>query len=649
MKNNIRKYFQFTIIALILIAIFRPLFDAAYHPDFEAYCPLGGIASLMSKLNLGSLSCTMSEVQVTLGIVLIVGTILFGKLFCSYICPIGTVSEWLGRLGDKLKINIKIPDIPDRILRSLKYLLLFATIYFTMNSSELFCKEFDPYFASVTFFSNNDIVWYFAAGTLAVVILGSLFTRMFWCKYLCPLGAIQNIFMNVVIVAGVFVIYFGANLLGANLSLFWLVLGIIAVGMFTEVFFRKSFIFPLTKIKRKTDSCPTCHICNQNCPQGIEIDQYETVDHIDCTLCTDCVYHCPVKQTLNIRKVSKFSKYLAPVATVVLIAVGISLSGFYEFTTLSERWGGFEKVKNIAVYEQTGLKNVKCYGSSQAFKRQIQHIKGIYGLDTYASSHTVEIYYNPEEITPREIKRDIFKPVKQKIRRIGKTAPDSFAVLQVGINNFFDNVDYYDLTYLLRDNKGVYGFETQFGEPVVAYIFYDSTKTTPDEIVKTIEAPEAVIKLRDGSITKHSTNFEAVDPVVQKHLISKAELTKRMFKSYDRRFNKYSKYKPEELSVLVYTMPEAANSSLYRMLSYLTSHLSNWKGIVRLATRFDGTPKAYVFFVKEKITPDEVKKAISSKMLKVHFSDGSTKKVKNPFRSKPEGEIVSAETLLNNF
>ncbi len=649
MKNKVRSLFQFTVIALIIVAIIRPLLDSAYHPDFEAYCPLGGIASLMSKLNLGSLSCQMSEVQVTLGIALIVGAIFFGKLFCSYICPIGTVSEWLGKLGEKLKIQFRIPEYVDRPLRVLKYLLLFATIYFTMNSSELFCKEYDPYLASVTFFQNNDIVWYFAAATLAVVIIGSILNKMFWCKYLCPLGAIGNIFMNVLVSGGVIILYLVLNLFGANLSLFWLLTGIIFFGMLTEVIFKKSFVFPLTKIQRKKDSCPTCHICNKNCPQGIDIDRYDTVDHIDCTLCTDCVYSCPVKETLYIKKNARFSKWIAPAATIFLIVVGLTASSFYEFETLSDRWGKFNELKNIKVYEQTNLKNIKCFGSSKSFERQIKRIKGIYGLDTYATSHTVKIYYNPDEISAEEIRRDIFTPVNQKVRRLPKGKIDSLSVAETGINNFFDNVDYVNLAYSFMKEKGIYGFQTMYGEPVKVKVYYNPKLTSPEEIKKAIEREEVEIKLRDGSTLKREMDFEVEGEIKDAGKVSVGEYEKLMFKKFDRRFNGYSKYKPDELKVLTYPMPEASGS-LYRMLSYLTSHLSNWKGIVRFATRYGKVPTAYVFYVSEKISADEVKKAISSKFLKVHFSDGKTKEVKNPFKSKPEGEILSAvELLKTNF
>lgn len=67
--------------------------------DVEAYCPFGGLQALGSYLVNNSLACTMSMTQIMVGVMLAVGVILFSKLFCGYLCPLGTVSEWMGRGG----------------------------------------------------------------------------------------------------------------------------------------------------------------------------------------------------------------------------------------------------------------------------------------------------------------------------------------------------------------------------------------------------------------------------------------------------------------------------------------------------------------------------------------------------------------------
>jgi uncharacterized protein YceH (UPF0502 family) len=59
-------------------------------------------------------------------------------------------------------------------------------------------------------------------------------------------------------------------------------------------------------------------------------------------------------------------KFLAPIATVVLIILSLAASANFELTTISERWGKFDQIEDVAMYEQTGLKNVKCYGSAMS-------------------------------------------------------------------------------------------------------------------------------------------------------------------------------------------------------------------------------------------------------------------------------------------
>jgi polyferredoxin len=50
---------------------------------------------------------------------------LFRKAFCSWLCPVGTVSEYLWRLGKKLLgRNLRIWRWMDIPLRGLKYFLL---------------------------------------------------------------------------------------------------------------------------------------------------------------------------------------------------------------------------------------------------------------------------------------------------------------------------------------------------------------------------------------------------------------------------------------------------------------------------------------------------------------------------------------------
>lgn len=163
--------------------------------DVEAYCPFGGLQAFGTYVVNNSLACSMSMLQIMMGLVLAVGVILFSKLFCGYLCPLGTVGEWMGRAGKKLHLQVDVPSgsIVDKLLRVVKYVLLFTILYFTLSSSELFCKKLDPFYAVATGFKGEIVLW-MSLTSLALLLLGGFVVKMFWCKYICPLGAASNIF-----------------------------------------------------------------------------------------------------------------------------------------------------------------------------------------------------------------------------------------------------------------------------------------------------------------------------------------------------------------------------------------------------------------------------------------------------------------------
>lgn len=641
--NTIRLAFQSIILGLLGYVALRPVFDKAYTSDFETYCPFGGLSSLGSKLYKGTMSCNMSETQVILGVGLLIGVIILGKLFCSYLCPIGTITEWLGKLGDKFKLRRDMPKVADRPLRILKYGILFATLYYTMTSSELFCKEFDPYFASVNLFSNTDMVLYFAIPAFVITILGAVFFRLFWCKYLCPLGALSNIFLNVIPAAVLIILFIIANAVGLGISLIWLILALVLTGLLTEVGFLKSFLFPVSKITRSEDTCTNCGLCDDKCPQGIKISAYTKVNHTDCNLCTDCVYVCPTKNTLTINK-SKNLKYLAPIAVIVLILVSLAASKGVEFTTTSEMWGNFKSVKNMAMYEQTGLKSVKCFGSAKALESQLRNLDGIYGLDTYAASHTVKISYNPAEISLNKVKRSLFTPIKQEIRKVKDKSIDSLAIWEVGIFGLFDLIDNNNLFYLLKEDLGIYGYETHYGEPVKTDIFYNTSQTDSKKILSLIEKKFTMVKKGKGE-EKIELDFKIENGGISKGNIGFADYTKRIFRTFDKKFNDFKKYKIDQLSVFSFPMPEAGMPPLRRYFGSLSSHLSADNGIVRLLTNYQDKPYGHIFFDPSQTTVDKIKAALVKQNLTIFVTETETKDIPNPFHIKPEGKVVKASSV----
>jgi len=478
--NPYRLFFQFAILGLLVYMGIRVFTDKNYSPDYEAYCPFGGIQALSSYFVNNSLACSMTSAQIVMGIILILVIVLISKLFCSFICPIGTISEWIGKLGEKYKVRYTISGLTDKILRSLKYILLFVTVYFTVTSSELFCKKFDPYYATVTGF-DSDVSIFMAIAAIVIVIFGSFYIRLFWCKYICPLGALSNIFRFFMLFALMVGVYITILALGMHLSFVWL-LALLCVSAFAlELMSIENKVYPLLKITRNTETCTSCKLCTKACPQAIDVASQKTVNHVDCNMCSDCIQVCPEKNTLTINRKGK--KWLPAIILALLIAAGIFIGKSFEVPTIAEYWGDNANKEQMSIYTQSGLKNIKCFGSSSSFANKMRKVKGVTGVSTYVGSHTVKIWFNPSLIDTLEVQKSIFIPVKILIKK-GVPEIDSVSVYRLKIDNFFDPYDTSYLTLLLKEDSNILGFTSEFDCPVKVTIF---TTNNPNITAKTIK------------------------------------------------------------------------------------------------------------------------------------------------------------------
>lgn len=109
--------------------------------------------------------------------------LLFGNIFCGYVCPFGALQELVGELRGK-----RIQSDPEKVVwrygRAVKYLLLaYLAVLFALSRDSSILMS-DPL---VTFFSSLRDQWGFWLGVGAVAL--SLVFHRFWCRNLCPAGA----------------------------------------------------------------------------------------------------------------------------------------------------------------------------------------------------------------------------------------------------------------------------------------------------------------------------------------------------------------------------------------------------------------------------------------------------------------------------
>jgi polyferredoxin len=618
---------QWGVIAFILILAFFPSILNITTPDFEAYCPFGGLQALGSYLLSGALSCTMTSAQIVMGILLFTGIVLLSKLFCSYICPIGTISEWLGRLGDKLKIRFTIKGFADKALRSLKYILLFITLYFTLQSNELFCKKFDPYFGVASGF-NSDVVILYAAISIALVVFGSIFIRLFWCKYLCPLGAISNIFKFTLFFAATLAVYLILLQLGVYVSYVYPLAVACAGGYIIELTgHQKSKFFPVAKITRNTDSCIDCQLCSKKCPQAIDVASLKTVKHVDCNLCGDCLLVCPEKNTLTINKKRNWNR-VPVIATVLLVILGITLGSVWEVPTIDERWEEPEVIENAAVFNQAGLKNIKCYGSSMAFANKMRNVEGVYGVATYVKHHRVKLYYNPEILNDEKIQEFLFTPQKKPIQPLAKGIDKVYEV-SLTLENFFDSFDFSYLSILLKQKTDAVGVISEYACPVIVKIYFPEEVKNKEELISILESETLTYETTAGESTVKLKYEVASKPEYK--TITRNEYVNLLFSPYQSVFNKRTSYSNDVLNS--YLLPLEKNRGLRSRFPYIVSHLSNDNGIVEFKTKLDSTMEevAEIFYVDTLTNEQNIIDALLKDSLSITYTNGKTAKVKNMF------------------
>lgn len=432
-SNWLKNLLQWGTLAAIVGFVVYGLTLGEKPADVEAYCPFGGLQALGSYLVNNSLACTMSMTQIMVGVMLAVGVILFSKLFCGYLCPLGTVSEWMGRGGKKLKVSVEIRpgSIADRLLRAVKYALLFYVFYMSASSSELFCKNFDPYYAVATGFKGEITVW-MTVISVAVLFLGSFFVKMFWCKYICPLGALSNIFKFTVTFVCIVILLWVLGLLGVASAWVW-VLGIACLaGYLWEMIYLRSKVFPLLHIVRDEATCTKCDVCRRKCPYSIDIKNLDKVKHIDCTLCGTCVSACP-EDSLQVGG-KRSLRWLPGILAVALFGAALWFGSHWELPTIDEKWGEYEQVEGMQTYEIEGLTSVKCFGSSKAFSAKMQKVPGVYGVKTFVKRHAVVISYDPKAIDETSIDKAIFSPTTMKFAT-PKAGVDSLSVVRIGVED----------------------------------------------------------------------------------------------------------------------------------------------------------------------------------------------------------------------
>jgi MauM/NapG family ferredoxin protein len=222
-----------------------------------------------------------------LSLITVAFTLIFGRVFCGWVCPLGTLNDFMGRLtpterrkkhlGDRARrvkyyglvfilisslFTLQIAGLADPIsllIRSLAVAvepalnLIIHTVFDLLYRAEIpivtdisesvysFLKNYLLSFRQPFFYQGMVIGLIFAA-----ILLANLYRRRFWCTTLCPLGAL--------------------------------------LGLITQ-------ISPFKRVVGK--GCTSCNLCVRECRTGAATDAKGKWEKAECVLCGECQEDCP--------------------------------------------------------------------------------------------------------------------------------------------------------------------------------------------------------------------------------------------------------------------------------------------------------------------------------------------------------------------
>ena len=599
LRNWPKYLLQWGVLAA-LIAFIVGLVPSETTVDPETYCPMGGLQALATYLANNSLPCSMSSLQVMMGIALVAAVVLFSKLFCGYICPLGTVQDLLGKARNAIHIkSIKVRNgsAADKMFRIVKYALVFWIFYMTVNASELFCKNLDPYYAVATGFKGEITLW-MSIVSISIVVLGSFIIDMFWCRYLCPLGAISNTLKFWLWIGVLFGIYYVADVLGADIPWAALLGGFCIIGYFLEIFHSKPKL-QILHVTKDDSLCNNCGLCTKKCPYHIDVKSVHCgkVNHVDCTLCGECVAACSAN-ALNIGLCkptrSRIWKIVPAVLTIGLIAFGMWSGGKFELPTIDMKWG-IEKVDEdgtvTKIVDETtlqtvsieGLRSVKCYGSSMAFKAKLEKIPGIYGVKTFVKRHSADILYDPSKTDPDKIQEAIYVPSKFRVQTPDHNAVPELKVVTIRTEGMYDKMDINYLGMQMRlTGKKIYGLESEFACPLIVRVYMDPSEDLDEDGFEEIVEKEVLqMPVHGGGVNEIEVNYKFEDYEGETGRISTEQFIRNMFSPF--RVQWKSRIEAAEgKKQYVYEIVDKNYEKpiILRNMPFLSNHLSKHEGVI---------------------------------------------------------------------
>ena len=220
------------------------------------------------------------EAILALNVAVMVGlavlTLVFGRIYCSVICPLGIMQDVFGWLGKKVKKNRYTYS---KEVKWLRYPLLIVFIIALLAGIGTLFQLLAPYSAFGRIATNLlQPVW--QAGNNVLASIAEYYDSYAFYHTNIWLRALPSLVISIVTLVILAILAWRNGRTYCNT--------ICPVGTFLSFFSRFSFL----KIHFDVEKCKNCSLCTKNCKASCIDFKTHSVDATRCVVCGDCIESC---------------------------------------------------------------------------------------------------------------------------------------------------------------------------------------------------------------------------------------------------------------------------------------------------------------------------------------------------------------------